>query len=405
VARGCFWLPEQTSAERGCFWSPAKQMQQAATKQSKQPGVYDSIDCFEQRSRVQVRPHEQPRSKEPKQEQPASLSISDLRLSLDTPSSDGVHCRLVFECNFGDPICCLFLSSTGTMAGTTCGRVWANDFSTDGELLCSWSEEGVRGLYMDETCCYVISNEGFNVWQRRGLGWVDTSSPVCFHALDMKSTANARYVVQRGPWACVLYQGYTSSVHVSRREHYHRQFKLSDYGTSGEVGPCDFNGETALFVDRAALRGRASFFMVHLEKNETVYLDDLPSVGCVGPPLGAAPGGPSLMKLWGLDCVVYVEGSVLVLYNFRRRQIIHEFRDHWDEIVAVDAHELTALATLSRDGVVKRWSGDSGDCIRTLYVAGASFSLGFPYHLHWVDQRIAVAADEGVFLVNLDHSP
>lgn len=335
-----------------------------------------------------------------------TLNISDLRLSWEAPTSDeGFRCRLVFATDFGDPISCLFLGNTGTTAGTMCGKVWATDFSSDGELLCSYSEEGVRGLYMDERCCYVISNDGFNVWQRSGLDWTNTGSPVCFRSLDRKYTANARYVVQHGPWACVLFPIYTSSVHVSRREHHHRRFKLSDYGTSGEIGPCDFNGESALFVDRAALRGRASFFVVHLERNEPVYLDELPNVGCVGSPWAAAPGGPSLMKLWGSDCVAYVEGCVLVLYNFRRREIHQELRGHWEEIIAVDAHELTAVATLSRDGFIKLWSGDSGACIRTLHVAGASFSMEFPYYLHWVGQRMAVAADEGVFLINLDLSP
>jgi len=377
-------------------------MQQAATKQLQQSGVYD-VDCFGQRPRVQVPPHEQPASKEQQQDQAVSLNISDLRLSWDSSASEAAHCRLVFACDLGDPISCLFLSSAGTMAGTMCGRVWVTDFSSNGELLCSWSEEGVRGLYMDESCCYVICNDGFNIWQRRGLEWVNTGSPVCFRGLDRKFTTNAKYVVQCGPLACIIFPIYTSTVHVGRREHHHRTFKLSDYGTSGEIGPCDFDGEAALFVDRSSLRGRASFFVVHLERNDPVYLDDLPNVGCAGPPWGAAPGGPSLMKLWGSDCIAYVEGSVLVLYNFRRREVQHILRGHWEEIIAVDAHDLAALATLSRDGVVKLWSGDSGACIRTVHLVGASFSLEFPYHLHWVGQRMAVAADEGVFLVNLDN--
>lgn len=277
------------------------------------------------------------------------------------------------------------------------------DFSSDGELLCSWSEEGIRGLYMDERCCYVVYNDGFNIWQRKGLEWVSTGPPVCFRGLDRKYTTNAKYVVQCGPWACVFYPIYTSSVHVGRREHHHRIFKLSDYGSSGEVGPCDFDGETALFVDRAALRGHRTFFMVHLERNDTVELEDLPNVGCAGPPWTSAPGGPSLMKLWGSDCIAYTEGCMLILYNFRTREIVHVLQGHWEEIIAVDSHEPTAVATLSRDGIVKLWSGDSGACIRTVTLAGASFSLEFPYHLHWVGQRMAVVADEGLFLVNLSN--
>eukprot|EP00425_Heterocapsa_triquetra_P013371 CAMPEP_0195137694 /NCGR_PEP_ID=MMETSP0448-20130528/156424_1 /TAXON_ID=66468 /ORGANISM="Heterocapsa triquestra, Strain CCMP 448" /LENGTH=83 /DNA_ID=CAMNT_0040175935 /DNA_START=10 /DNA_END=257 /DNA_ORIENTATION=- len=81
------------------------------------------------------------------------------------------------------------------------GKVWL--FSSDTrhpELITGFSEEGVRGLYMDQDAAYSTFCEGSRSWHRArphaALGNVNFRS---------RTGNNIKHVLQRGKWACVLF--------------------------------------------------------------------------------------------------------------------------------------------------------------------------------------------------------
>jgi len=276
------------------------------------------------------------------------------------------------------------------MAGTMLGRVWLFSFENKQvEMLSAFSDEGIRGLYMDEESSYAILNDGCRGWRlSKPHAQVGT---VCFRSLDRKNTQNVKHVLQRGAQACVLFPISTTVVNVTRQEHHHCGFKLFDFGSSTEVVPCDFDGETLAVVDRTLAGGNPIFRLVQLARNDITEIDCLPKASSA-----------SLVKLWGPDCLAYVVGTVLYLYDYSKKQVRHSLRGHRAEIVAVDARDAEILATLSNDAVVKLWSGTRGDCLQTLFVPEASFFLGYPYCLCVQGRRVLVSADQGVYLLEVD---
>lgn len=280
------------------------------------------------------------------------------------------------------------------MGGTMLGKVWTFGFeSKKVETLAAFSDEGVRGLYLDEDTSYLTLSDGCKGW-RKSTPNVQSGS-VCFRSLDRKNTQSVKHVLQRGPWACVLFPISSTVVNVTRQEHHHRAFKLFDFGSSTEVAPCDFDGETLAIVDRSRAGGGPPVFrLVQLERNDQTDIDDLPKASSL-----------SLVKLWGSDCVVYCVGAALHVYDYKKKQIRRTLAGHRAEIVAIDAHDPESIASLSSDAVVKLWSGETGECTATLFVPEACFFLGYPYCLSVHGRRVLVSADEGVFLLEMDADP
>mmetsp|Transcript_48432 Transcript_48432/g.138424 ORF Transcript_48432/g.138424 Transcript_48432/m.138424 type:complete len:309 (-) Transcript_48432:123-1049(-) len=303
------------------------------------------------------------------------------------------RCRFLFACDLGDPISCVHVTEHGCMAGTMLGRVWLFSFeSKQVEMLTAFSDEGVRGLYMDGESSYATLNEGCRGWRSsKPHAQVGT---VNFRTLDRKNTQSVKHVLQRGPWACVLFPISSTLVNVTRQEHHSCGFKLFDFGSSTEVVPCDFDGETLAIVDRTHVGGPPVFRLVQLETNDITEIDSLPKASST-----------SLVKLWGPDCLAYVVGSTLHLYDYRKKQVRYSLRGHRSEIVAVDAHDSEIIASLSTDAVVKLWSGTTADCMQTLRVPEASFFLGYPYCLSVQGRKVVVSGDEGVYLLELDVAP
>mmetsp|Transcript_76980 Transcript_76980/g.222577 ORF Transcript_76980/g.222577 Transcript_76980/m.222577 type:complete len:150 (-) Transcript_76980:43-492(-) len=138
--------------------------------------------------------------------------------------------------------------------------------------------------------------------------------------------------------------------------------------------------------------------LVRLERDgETcpeIEVEDLPKAHCL-----------TLLRLGSQSCVAYCAGKVLYIYDYKKKVLRHRLTDHSANIVAIDARDISQVATLSADGTVKVWnaSADSGVCIDVAEVgAPASYFLGYPYHVCMYDRRVLVSADQGVFLVELD---
>lgn len=308
------------------------------------------------------------------------------------------RCRFLFACDLGDPVTSVFVNETGCLAGTMQGKVWVYSKDTNRvDVLAAFLDEGVRGLYMDADACYVTCGDECRSWRRRSL--VEAST-VSFRNLDRKNTQSVKHVLQRGAEACVLFAMSSTVVNVPRREHHHRGFRLVDFGNSAEVAPCDFDGANLVLVNRRDASQSPVFNLVHLERNEQTEIDKLPQASRV-----------SIVKLWGPDCLAYVVGSSLHIYDHRKRALLRSLSGGGGEIVAVDAHDSEMIATLSSDSVVKLWRGTTGECVRSVRFPEAGFYLGYPYTLsvHIQDSfranlvvSILVSADEGVFLVELE---
>lgn len=277
------------------------------------------------------------------------------------------------------------------MAGTIMGKVWLfNSETRQSELLCGYSEEGVRGLYMDADTAYATIGEGCRSWKRTKPH--SAKGNVSFRSLDKKSAHNVKHVLQRGRWACVLFPISSAVVNVRGHEHHHRAFRLFDFGGSlSDVAPCDFDGESLVLVDRSQLSSPPIFRLVQLERNEHVEIDQLP---------GAAFA--SHVKLWGKECLVVTVGTVCYLYSYRSKMTMHTLKGHSAEIVALDASDPDFVATMSMDAVVKVWNGSTGECLRTLNVPEATFFLGYPYYLAVQERTVLVSADQGAYLMELD---
>lgn len=325
------------------------------------------------------------------------------------PEPETPQRRYLFQSDLGDPISCVQLGPGGAcMAGSVQGKVWMLGGPTDNtrrlapgggseqpppraEVLAGFSDEGVRGLYLDEDNIYATFGEGSVGW-RRARPHAQVGDRKCFRGLDRKNqqSSNVKHVLQRGAWACVLFPLSSTLVNVSRKEHHCRAFKLFDFGTTAEVAPCDFDGDNLIIIDRTRMGGAPAFHLVKLERNECQELDGLPDAQWI-----------SILKLWGTDCVACAVGSTLYLYDYRARRVRHTLRGHREEILAIDARDPDTVATLSSDGVVKLWNGTTGACKRTLRIPGANFFLAYPYCLCMQDQRILISCDEGVYLVEL----
>eukprot|EP00932_Pfiesteria_piscicida_P016364 SRR837773.3290.p1 GENE.SRR837773.3290~~SRR837773.3290.p1 ORF type:complete len:336 (+),score=81.90 SRR837773.3290:106-1008(+) len=282
------------------------------------------------------------------------------------------------------------LAGTGGAVGSTVPPLGAKPAVPPprAELLAGWSDEGVRGLYLD-------GEHGYATFMESCRGWKccrphAQTGNVRFRDLERKNTQVVKHVLQRGPWVCVLFPLSTSLVNVVRRELIQRQFKLFDFGSSTDAAPCDFDGENLLVVDRSRVGSHPVFHLVHLASNVNTELDDLPDASWI-----------SVVKLWGPDCIVAAVGSKLHVYDVKKKQLRRTLRGHHSEILAVDATDGECIVTLSSDGVIKLWSGSTGVCSRTLCVPGANFFLTYPYCLCMQENKIAFSCDEGVYMVEL----
>lgn len=295
----------------------------------------------------------------------------------------------LFQARLGDPITSLFINERGCMAGSVLGKVWLYDFeATRVEELACFSDEGVRGLYLDQHTAYATICEGARGWSIKPP--FKQTSTLAFRNIDGKSTQNVKIIVQRGPLVCVLFAIATSIVNVENQEHHSRSFKICDYGPFSEVALCDFDGETLALIDRARAPEPPTIRLVQLERGDVIELSSLPGGSRI-----------SLLRLWGPDCLVYVMGNELFVYDYKLKEPRFKLRGHRSEIVAVDAHDPGMLATLSSDATVKLWMGKGGDCFESLKVPDAGYFQGFPYFLQVSGMRIIVSCDEGVVLINM----
>lgn len=300
------------------------------------------------------------------------------------------RCRFLFAADIGDPISSIYLGENGCLAGTMLGKVWLYCFESRAvELLTAFSDEGIRALFLDEESCCATCSEGCRGWRRSNFAQLQT---ICFRSLDKKNTQNVKHVLQRGPWACVIFPTSSTMVHVTKQEHHHCGFKLFDYGSSQDVAPCDFDGQNVLVVDRNFNPGIPIFRIIHLEKNESIEVENLPHAGSV-----------TIAKVWAADCLVYVAaGSSAYVYDFQKKQMRSRLVGHTAEIVAMDCQNFELIASMSSDATVKVWNGSRGECIQTLFVPEASFFLGYPYMLTMQGQRLMLSCDEGVILWEFD---
>jgi len=301
------------------------------------------------------------------------------------------RCRFLFAAELGDPISCIYLSDVGCMAGTMHGKVWLFDFDTKQVEMCTaFSDEGIRGLYCDADVAIATLTEGCRGWKRPSP--LTSMATTSFRSLDKRNTQSVKHVLQRGPWACVLFPISSTVVNVARQEHHHRAFQLFDFGSSAEVVPCDFDGESLVVVDRTQGGSRPVFRLIQLERNEQVGIEHLQHGSHV-----------TLAKLWGSYCLAYVAGgSTVYLYDYQKKQLARKLVGHRAEVIAMDATDPVSIATLSTDGAVKLWTGATGECKATVYIPEASFFLGFPYFLSVQGPRVLISADEGVFLMEFD---
>jgi len=304
-----------------------------------------------------------------------------------------VRAKFLFAADLGDPISSICLSDVGCMAGTMLGKVWLYSFDTKlHQELAAFSDEGIRGLYLDKDAGYAtVGGEGFRGWKRTAPH--DTISPVNFRTLDKKTTQNVKHILQRKEWICVLFPTMSVIVSTVSQEQFQCNFKLFDYGSSQEVAPCDFDGKSIVVVDRTF--GSPVFRFVSLEQKDPraqVDVDDLPQGNSM-----------TLAKLWGNDCLAYVAGGCSVyMYDYQKQEPMHRLVGHMSEIIAMDASDPNVIATLSKDAQVFLWNGATGQPLHSFVVPKASFFMGFPAVLAFNGQRLVLSADEGVFLIELD---
>jgi len=306
------------------------------------------------------------------------------------------RCRFLFGCDLGDPVSCIHLSNVGCMAGTMMGKVWLCSFESGRvETLTAYSDEGIRGLYMDEENGFATFNEGCKSW-KQASPQSQSGGAICFRSLDRKNTQTVKHVLQRGQLACVLFPMSSCIVNVKRGDHQTRAFRFMDCGSgsSFEVAPCDFDGESLVLVDRTQSCSSPTFRFIQLERNEALEIDDLPR-----------SGSASLLKLWREGFLVYVVGRTAYIYNYREKELSRSLKGHGAEIIAIDAQDDQVIGTLSSDATVKLWTGETGECLRTIIVQEASFFLGYPYCLNVLGRRVLVSADEGVYLLEFDAEP
>lgn len=307
-----------------------------------------------------------------------------------------MRAKFLFAADLGDPISSIYLSDVGCMAGTMLGKVWLYSFDAkQAEELAAFSDEGIRAVYLDEeSSCATIGGEGCRGWKRASPHTVMSS--VNFRSLDKKNAQNVKHVLQRGPWACVIFPTSSTMVHVTKQEHHHCQFKLFDYGSSQELAPCDFDGQSIVVIDRSLIGSRPIFRFVRLkegsEPGSQIDVEDLPH-----------GGSTTLAKLWGPDHLAYViGGSSVYLYDYRRKTPGHRLVGHRAEIVAMDASSSKVIATLSSDAQIFLWNGATGEPLQSFHVPEASFFLGYPYSLSMYGEKLLVSCDEGAILIELD---
>lgn len=300
----------------------------------------------------------------------------------------------MFQADLGDPISCVYVNDFGCMAGTVQGKVMLYNFQ-DGqaEVLTAFSDEGVRGLYMDNEVAYATLMDLCKGWNMEPPH--QQSISVNFRNWDRKNSQHVKHILQRGPWACVVFPMASTVMHIPRQEHHQRSLRLFDYGGTGsEVAPCDFDGETLVLVDRSAGTGPPIFRVVQLERNEHLEIEAMPKASMA-----------SVIRLWCGSYLVYSVDSSLLVYDYRDKELKATITGHRAEIVAVDTQDPEILATLARDASVKLWNGRTGQCMTTVHFEDAHYFMEYPYCLSVSGHRILVSADEGVFLTELEQTP
>ncbi|CAE8717943.1 unnamed protein product, partial [Polarella glacialis] len=130
-----------------------------------------------------------------------------LRLWDPLPSPGGRSSMLVTR-HFTPPL--------HAVKGTLLGKVHLYSFEErQAEILAAFSDEGVRGLYLDQENGYATLTDGCKGWRHASPHL--QAGAVNFRSLDRKNTQSVKHVLQRGPWACVLFPISSTVVNVTRQ--------------------------------------------------------------------------------------------------------------------------------------------------------------------------------------------
>jgi len=104
---------------------------------------------------------------------------------------DAPRIRFLFAAELGDPITTVHVNEHGCLAGTMHGSVWFYGFENkEVEVLASFSDEGIRGLFMDEDSSYAVLNDQCKGWRMTQPH--QQVGTVCFRSLDRKKHANRK---------------------------------------------------------------------------------------------------------------------------------------------------------------------------------------------------------------------
>uniref|UniRef100_A0A7S1JVM4 Anaphase-promoting complex subunit 4 WD40 domain-containing protein n=1 Tax=Vitrella brassicaformis TaxID=1169539 RepID=A0A7S1JVM4_9ALVE len=308
-----------------------------------------------------------------------------------------MSCRLLFEGLRGDPVSAIFLTSQGCCAGTLCGRVVAHFFeglhSGRNLVICSWSEDAVRGVWFTEHCITVTVGDSLCRLYPRAL--TATGGVPQEMAFEKKAAASVRFVLQRANNVIVLSNGVTLVSDLRDGSQRSLGWKLQDRYTA----PCDWNGANLLLFS-AVPDEQPSIQLLQPEQHQRLVVRDLPRRTRV----------VTQLKLWGDGRIVFVrEGRCIVVFDYKTNLDTHVISGHRGDIVSIAFCDEHRIAAVSNDGTLKIWDitntkSRRGVCTKTVTLRQCSFDLGWSYHMAATDSLVAFSADEGVFLVDLNGS-
>lgn len=102
-----------------------------------------------------------------------------------------MRCRFLFQADLGDPISSIFVNELGCMAGSMLGKVLLYSFQEHQvEILSAFSDEGVRGLYLDQDVAFATLTDACKGWQRTPPHMHVSS--LNFRSLDKKKHAECK---------------------------------------------------------------------------------------------------------------------------------------------------------------------------------------------------------------------
>eukprot|EP00916_Digyalum_oweni_P001972 GHVL01003748.1.p1 GENE.GHVL01003748.1~~GHVL01003748.1.p1 ORF type:complete len:313 (+),score=45.72 GHVL01003748.1:47-985(+) len=307
-----------------------------------------------------------------------------IKFSKKSTSMEKSSITIIFPFPKGDPVCSLYINETGSIAGTILGRVFLHIFEKKRSLcLAAWTDDAVRGVYMDSSTAWATVGES------HASSW-SLSNPKAYRQVRFEKplTDSTKFVLQDGPLVVIVCKNVLWKVDVVTEVTECFQFQPLEDGTV--TAPTDFNGTHIAIAEWPKSRARR----VHVHATTT----QCPVESVINLPKSS----PSVtqIKLWPPGRLVTVfKQRCLHVWNLQDCSRIHEWSHHTDDIIAIDGSKMR-LVSLAKDGIICIWD-TVGGCIASLYVPGATFSLGFPYYImsNSNGSKIIFSSDEGVLLV------